>query len=151
MDTKSTPVTMEAASAVLMARLYASRADPLPLRVEQRLLGHQAGDPAAEDVDLDRGARLDVGRQVRVRDRALDGEAVAAGRDPAHQLAADADRLVAEHDGPRVVEHEAAQAPAHGRGRQRVAAEERLVLADAEAEPGLVRRLVRRDVGRPDP
>ena len=96
-----------------------------------------------------------VGRQVRVGDAPLDREAVSARGDTAYDLAVDADRLVAERDGPRVGEDEAAQALA-GTGvagaEEGVAPDEvALVEADGEAEPGLERGLVRRDVARPDP
>ncbi len=50
-----------------------------------------------------------VGRQVRVGDRALDREAVAARGDPPDHVAAEPHRLVAEADGERVVEDQAAQ------------------------------------------
>ena len=64
-------------------------------------------------------------------------------------------RLVAERHRLAVVEHQAAQPPldaALARGQQRLAADEvALVELDAEADAALLRRLVGRDVGAPDP
>src|SRR6476620_1317281 len=130
--------------------------DALALGVEERLRRDLALDPAAEDLDLYRGPRLVLGRQVGVGDRALDGVAVAAARHPADDLAADADRLVAERDRARVGEGEAAQArarPVFLGGKDRVFADEpdRLVELDAEADAAFVGGLVRGDVGAPDP
>src|SRR5215213_6749845 len=129
--------------------------DALALRVEERLPCDFALDPAAEDLDLYRRPRLVLGRQVGVGDRALDGVAVAAARRPADNLAADADRLVAEGDRARVVEGEAAQArarPVLPGGEDRLFADEadRLVEFEAEADAALVGGLVRGDVGAPD-
>ena len=88
----------------------ALRSDALALRVEERLGRHLALDPLAEDLDRDAGADGGVCRgQVRVGDRALDGVAVAAARDPADEPLADAYRLRAERDGARVVERQAAE------------------------------------------
>ena len=67
-------------------RAPALAADPLALGIAERLRGDLAGDPVAEDLDLDRlaGARRPRG-QVGVGDRALDGVAVAAARDAARR------------------------------------------------------------------
>ena len=124
-----------------------------PARVEERLGRDLAGDPLAEDLDLDRlPGRGALGRQVRVGDRALDRVAVAAARHAADGLAVDAHRLGAERDRARVGEHEAAEPALRLRPReQRLAADEvALVELDGEAEPGLERRVVGRDVGAPD-
>ena len=119
-----------------------------------RATSNPTHDP--EDVDLatrpDRGL---VRREVGVGDGALDGEAVATRRDAADDLAVDPDGLVAEGDRPGVVEDEAAKAlPGAGRLRrdERFAAEEVRALVEPrrEAEPGLVWRLLRGDVARPD-
>ena len=110
-------------------------------------------DPVAEHLDLDRRAGLGaVGGDVGVRDRALDGVAVAAARHAADDLAVDPHGLRAEGDGARVVEDEAGEAtlgllPLE----QRLAADElALVELDREPEPGLVGRVLGRDVGAPD-
>src|SRR6185503_6403174 len=133
-----------------------SAPDALALGVEERLGRDLALDPAAEDLDLDPGPRLVLGRQVGVGDRALDRVAVAGARYPADDLAADPHRLVAEGDRARVGEGEAAQAlarPGFPRGEDRLFADEadRLVELDAEADAALVGGLVRGDVGAPDP
>src|SRR6188768_1676005 len=84
------------------------RPDALASRVEERLGGDLALDPAAEDLDLDRRSGLAaIGRQVGVGDRAFDGVAVAAAGDPAGDPAADADRLVAEGDRARILQGQA--------------------------------------------
>src|SRR5262245_51041729 len=124
-------------------------ADAFGGRVVERLRDDLAAHPFAEDVDLDGLADIDAGIHPRVRDRALHGVAVAAARDAAADLVADAHGLVAERDRARVVEHQAAQRAAR-RGVERVAADVVLVALDAEAEPGLERVHVRRDVGGPD-
>ena len=96
----------------------------------------------------------DVGRQVGVGDAPPDAEAVAAGRHPADDRAVDAHGLVAEADRARVVEHEAAQPLARARPRCAATSASRprkspLSRADREAQAGLVRRLLGRDVGGP--
>src|SRR4029078_6931425 len=93
--------------------------------------------------------------ELAVRDRLLAREAVAAAGHPAHDAPIDPDRLVAERDGARVVEHEAAQPPSQARRLrrdQRLAPAEIgiLVQLDGEAETHLVRGLLGRDVARPD-
>ena len=94
------------------------------------------------------------GRDVGVRDRALDRVAVAAARHPAEDLAVHPHGLGAERNRARLVEDEAGESPLRRlflRREERVAPEEvALVELDGEAEAGLERRLVRRDVGAPD-
>src|SRR5271166_3788235 len=128
-------------------------ANPFALRVEQRLPGDDPGDPLTEDVDLDSGLERDLGRQVCVGDRVFDGVAVTAARDPAEDLAADPNRLVAEGDRARILEDQAPQPPRRLGGAlrfERVAAEELALRLDAEAQPRLVGGLVGGDVGCPD-
>src|SRR5262245_57623252 len=84
--------------------------DPLPGRVPARLTRHLEPDPLPEDLDFPARPDGRLGRQVRVGDGALDGEARAAGRDPADDRLAEAHRLVAEANGAHIVEDEAAQA-----------------------------------------
>src|SRR3954447_15405675 len=127
----------------------ASAANAFAGRVVQRLGGHLAMSPLAEDVHLDRLAHLAAGRQPRVGDRAADSVAIAAGRDAPADLSTDANRLVAERDRTWVVEDEAAQCAAW-RGVERVAPDVVLVALDAEPQPDLERVDVRRDVGCPD-
>ena len=120
--------------------------------IEQRLRRDLAGDPLAEDLHLDRLADVAaLSRQVRVRDRAADGVAVAAARHAADQLAVDAHRLGAERDRARIGERQAAQHPLRLLAReQRLAADEvALVELHREAEPRLVRRVLGRDVRAP--
>src|SRR4029079_16886862 len=78
--------------------------------------------------------------------------AVPRHRDPPHGIVADADGLGAERHGVWVGEREAAQSAVRLRARdERVAADEvALVELDRDAEPGFVRRVLRRDVGPPD-
>src|SRR5439155_19167632 len=102
---------------------------------------------------LGRRARLGRrGRQVRERDRAAHRVPEGTARDPPDRDAVDADRLVAEHLPQRVLEREAGQ-PASGLrtgGDERVATDEvTLVEPYAEAEPTLVRRVVRCEVAAP--
>src|SRR2546423_12168139 len=93
-----------------------SRLDPRVVRVVERLAGDLEPDPVAEDLDLATGPdRGIVAGQVRIRDRALDGEAVAAGRDAPHDASLDADRLVAEGDRQWIIEDEAAESPSPAR------------------------------------
>jgi hypothetical protein len=82
--------------------------------------------------------------------------AVTARRDAAADLAVDADGLVAERDGLRVLECQAAELGARPflrRLHQSVSADEPALLLelDAEADAALVRSLVGGDVGAPDP
>src|SRR5579871_4801801 len=119
----------------------------MPLGVEQGLGGDLALDPLAKDVDRDLGALSDRRRQVRVGDRTPDGIAVAAAGHAAYDLAAGADRLVAERDRARVAERERPQ-PAL-RGAQRIRSDERLVAPHAELETRLERGVVGSDVGTP--
>src|SRR5438552_11777614 len=86
------------------------RPDALAVRVVERLGGHLACDPVAEDLDLDRRADGGAaGRKVGVGDRALDRVAEAAARHAAGDLAAGADRFRPERHGARVVEDETAE------------------------------------------
>src|SRR5207248_10387276 len=101
---------------------------PRAFGVPERLAGDLEADPLAKDLDLatgpDRGL---VRRQVAVRDRALDREAVAARGDPADDPAVDADRLVAQRHRPGTAEDEAAQAFSRAgglRGDEGLAADE---------------------------
>src|SRR5438093_1280791 len=84
--------------------------NPLPARVVQGLSDDLAAHPLAEHLDLrsspDPGSRW---RQIRVGDRALYRESVATGRDPPDNFAVHLDGLVPEGNGPRIVEHQAAQ------------------------------------------
>src|SRR5690242_16674370 len=76
----------------LLFQVSKPRLDPDALAggVEQRLGRDLAGDPIAEDVDLHRTARLGVARRhVGVRNRTLDGEAVAAARNSPGDVAVD--------------------------------------------------------------
>src|SRR4051812_9704547 len=122
---------------------------PRSRRVVQRLNGHRRVHPVAEDQHLYGGAgggelRREVGKGDGARDGVTDGPA----GDAPDGLAAYANGLVAEDGAQRVGEREACEAP----GRLRVeggAADVRLVRADAEAEPRLVRRLVGGDVAPP--
>src|SRR4051794_40393220 len=125
-------------------------ADAAAPRVEERLPHDPGAPPPPADVGVPPLLLLDVRRQVRVGDRALDRVAVAAARDPAHDVAADAHGFVAQRDRARVVEHEAAQAPLDRPLVQRGPAEVVLVALDAEAQPRLERRVVGGDVGGPD-
>src|SRR6476619_7837873 len=81
-----------------------SRPDPRPVRVVQGLARNLEADPLAEYLDL--AARPDrrIRGQVRVCERALDGEPIAARRDPPDDVAADPYRLVTETDRRRIVE-----------------------------------------------
>ena len=121
-----------------------------PSGIEQRLGGHLAVDPVAEHLDGDRRAGRGVlGRQVGVGDRAPDGVAVAARGHAPRDPAAHPHGLVAEGDRARVLEQQAAQPPGRRAAVERRAAEELLVELHAEAEPGLVGRLVGRHVRAP--
>src|SRR5688572_1056516 len=98
---------------------------PLAARIEQRLARNLARHPLAEDVELhgSPGRRL-LRRQVRVRDRALDGVAVAAGGHTPGDLTVHPHRLVAERHRARVRERDAGEPPARLRVAERLAAEE---------------------------
>src|SRR5204862_7931929 len=86
------------------------RPDPLAGRVIERLADDLEADPVAKDRDVaTRPDRRLVRRQVGIRDRSIDGEPIPTGRDPANDLAADPDRLVAKADRPRIVTPETAQ------------------------------------------
>jgi hypothetical protein len=116
-------------------------------RVKQRFAHHGAADPHAERVYLHGGALVDARREIGVGDRALDGVAVAAARHPPDGLAADAHGLVAEYDRPRILERDRSQPPlglAEG-----ARADEVLVLANTESEPGFERGVIGRDVSSP--
>ena len=83
---------------------------PGGLRVEQRLLDHDALNPVAEHVDGHLGPRRrDLDRQVPVRDRGAHRVTEPSGRHPSHHLVAHPHRLAAERDGARVGEREAAE------------------------------------------
>src|SRR6185312_582397 len=130
-------------------RAPALTADPLALGIPERLVGDLAGDPVAEDLDLDGPAGLDRGtRQVRVGDRALDAVAEAAARDATHRLAVHAHGLGAERDRAGVREDEARELPLRLRLRglcERVAPDEvPLVELHREVEAALVGSLVGR-------
>src|SRR4051812_35363110 len=137
------------------ARWFPSSANPRTFRVPQRLANDLETDPLAEHLDLpacpDRRRRWQVG----VRDRALDGEPVAAGRHASHEVTVDANRLVAQTDRARVVATETAQPFRRSRclcSLERLASDEVGPLAerDGKREPRLERRFVRSDVARPD-
>src|SRR5215204_4585201 len=94
--------------------------------------------------------------QPRVRDRCADRVTETSARDaaddrPGSTVGGDRrHQLVAERDGPWIVEDEAAQALRTPRSvGERGAAEEVLVAADGEAEAGRVRVRLTRDVGAP--
>src|SRR5690348_1125355 len=92
-----------------------SRADSLAARIEERLGDDFPRDPRPEDLDVDLDTRCRMlRRQIRVRDRALDGVAVAAGCHPPRDGPADSDRLVAQRDRPWILQHEAAQTASRG-------------------------------------
>src|SRR6478735_5257728 len=72
----------------------ASCSDRRTGRIVQGITNDLAGNPLPEHLDLDRAADLGaIRRHVRVRDRTLDAEAIAAARDPAHDFAVDPDGL----------------------------------------------------------
>src|SRR5206468_8668594 len=128
--------------------------DSRTLRVVQRLAGHAAADPRAEDVDHDWRVDRNLGRDVGVGDRALHRVAVAAARHAADDLAADAHRLRAQNHRARLVEDQTCEA----RLRRRLAFldegvppnELALVELDAEAEPRRVGVDLGTDIRAPD-
>src|SRR5204863_2060322 len=85
----------------------ASRSDRRTGRIVQGITNDLAGHPLPEHLDLDGAAHFGaIRRHVRVRDRTLDAEAVAAARHPAHDLAIDLHGLRALCDRARVGEHD---------------------------------------------
>ena len=115
-----------------------------------------AANPFVEVVDLQRRA-LDrqVRRQVAVRDAAAHRVAVRGARHVAHDAPVVADRLLAHHDGDRVVERHAGE-PFCGTHRrpdplEGLPALELLVPLHREAEAGLERVVLRVDVLAPQP
>ena len=92
------------------------------------------------------------GGQVRVRDRLLDGVAVAAARDAADERVADAHRLGAERDRARIasVRQRSRRSGSRRRDERSAADEVALVELHREAEPRLEGRVLGRDVRAPD-
>src|SRR3990172_2430760 len=85
-------------------------ADPLALRVVQRVLDDHRADAFAEDVDRQLGVGCrELEREVGVRDAAADGVADAAARHARDHAVAAAHRLVAEGHRAKVGEREAAE------------------------------------------
>src|SRR5215203_4295867 len=86
--------------------------NPLSVGVEEGLAGDLAGDPVAKNLDLERRTDLGpLGRDIGVRDRALDRVTVAAARHPADGGAVDSHGLGAERDRARVVQRDADKSP----------------------------------------
>src|SRR5581483_1094321 len=133
------------------SRPPASRADALSPGVVQRVGAHIAADPVSEDVDRDLRSRLRLrDRDVRIRDAGLDRVAVAAARHAADDLVAVPDRLRTERDRARILEDDADELlPRLGREQRIPSDEAALVQLHGEAEPGVERGGLRREVARP--
>src|SRR5262245_53674444 len=119
-------------------------------------------DAIVADLDLEPGAReegcVDARRALDVAhgDGAPERMAVGGGGGRAHDGPAEPDGLVAQRQGFRIVQDEVDE-PAPERpaslGEQRIAADEGrgLVEPDGEAQPGLERRIVGRELAAPRP
>src|SRR5581483_7307638 len=131
------------------SRPPASRADALSPGVVQRVGAHIAADPVSEDVDRDLRSRLRLrDRDVRIRDAGLDRVAVAAARHAADDLVAVPDRL--RTDRARILEDDADELlPRLGREQRIPSDEAALVQLHGEAEAGVERGRLRREVARP--
>src|SRR3990172_4965839 len=130
------------------------RLDLLPLRIVERLFFDGQPDTLAEQLRLQPRSRFSQGqREVTVGDALAHGVAVAAGSDPADNLALVEDRLVPQADGRGVVQAQATQLLADAFLllflERFLPAEIAFVEADEETHSRFVRGVVRSDVGAP--
>src|SRR5262245_30802934 len=141
-------------TATVSIRISDTSPDLLPRGIVQRLPADDGGDGLAEELDGQaRAGRGRGDRDVAVRDRRADRVAVAAARHPADRTPIVQDRLAAEGNHRRVGQGEAGELARQPFGflpDECLAADEiTLVEPDAEAQPGLERRVLGRDLGAP--
>src|SRR5215831_11042122 len=141
-------------TATVSIRISDTSPDLLTPGIVQRLPADDSDDGLAEELHGQVRAGPGRGdRDVAVRDGCADRVAVAAARHPADRKPVVHDRLAAERDHARVGQGETGKLLRQPFGLlpdERLSSDEvALVEPDAEAEPGLERRVLRRDLRAP--